>query len=188
MFYGSQVLSHRFALGQGMPMATRLETKRTGVMSPGPHFTLELERSDRTGARGAAEKESEPHAKGLLSSLHPHERGFAGSHFDRTNLDRVPCFSSATRCGSLLLRYGRISRKAIGSSVKIFPAPARVLFVIHGNLASPSGVLAALAKRRRRTHGGAPGRLQVGPVPGRRCSQSHRDLEPPIRIGTFRRL
>lgn len=92
-------------------------------MSPGPHSTLELERSYRRRARGAAEKESEPHAKGFLSSLHPHERGFAGSHFDRTNLDRVPCFSSATRCGSLLIRYGRIFWKAIGSIVKISSHP-----------------------------------------------------------------
>lgn len=80
------------------------------------------------GAQSATEKESEPHAKGFFSSLHPHERGFAGSHFDRTNLDRVPCFSSATRCGSLLIRYGRISRKAIGSNVKIFPSRGHHFF------------------------------------------------------------
>ena len=43
-------------------------------------------------AGGATGGESEPHTQGLFLLLHPHERGFAGSHFDRSTLDRCILF------------------------------------------------------------------------------------------------
>ena len=158
-------------------------------MSPGPHFTLELERSDRRGALGTAEKESEPHAKGFLSSLHPHERGFAGSHFDRTNLDRVPCFSSATRCGPLLLCYGGISRKAIGSNVKILPPQSRCHSVFQRVLrASSKSRFSAARPPWLSCIGGWHWSGIEGPGSGVISSGSSEGSGTPIRIGTFRRL